>query len=70
MIEIARAIEKLRATVFSFLRYHGGMRPRHRARAAKSLSLDEREEISRGLVRVFDLSPTFWIEAPLRSAGR
>jgi len=50
MIKIARAIEKPPATVFSYLRYHGGIQPRHRARAAKSLSMDEREEISRGLV--------------------
>jgi transposase, IS30 family len=49
MIEIARAIEKPPATVFSYLRYHGGIRPRQRYRAATALSLEEREEISRGL---------------------
>jgi len=29
MIEIARAIEKPPATIFSYLRYHGGIQPRH-----------------------------------------
>ena len=49
MIQIARSIGKPPATVFSYLRYHGGIQPRQRFRALKSLSLDEREEISRGL---------------------
>lgn len=49
MIQIARAIEKPPATVFSYLRYHGGIAPRIRTRASMSLSLEEREEISREL---------------------
>jgi len=49
MIQIARAIKKPPATVFSYLRYHGGIQPRQRARCLSSLSLEEREEISRGL---------------------
>jgi IS30 family transposase len=50
MIQIARTINKPPATVFSYLRYHGGIRPRQRMRSCRSLSLEEREEISRGLV--------------------
>lgn len=49
MIQIARAIEKPPATVFSYLRYHGGIAPRIRTRASISLSVEEREEISREL---------------------
>lgn len=37
------------ATVFSYLQYHGGIQPRQRRRCLKSLSLEERKEISRGL---------------------
>ncbi len=49
MIEISRAIGKPHATVFSYLRYHGGFQPSPRTRSPKTLSLVEREEISRGL---------------------
>lgn len=49
MSEIAQAIEKPPATVFSYLRYHGGIQPRVRNRCSSSLSLEEREDISRGL---------------------
>lgn len=49
MIQIATAIRKPPATVFSYLRYHGGIRPRQRVRSSTQLSLEEREEISRGL---------------------
>jgi IS30 family transposase len=49
MANIARVIDKPPATVFSYLQYHGGIRPRHRFRRAEALSLEEREEISRGI---------------------
>ena len=49
MIQIAKSIRKPPATVFSYLRYHGGIRPRQRVRSSTQLSLEEREEISRGL---------------------
>ena len=49
MANIARIIDKPPATVFSYLQYHGGIRPRHRFRRAEALSLEEREEISRGI---------------------
>ena len=49
MIQIAQSIAKPPATVFSYLRYHGGIRPRQRMRASNQLTLEEREEISRGL---------------------
>ena len=49
MASIARVIDKPPATVFSYLQYHGGIRPRHRVRRAQALSLEEREEISRGI---------------------
>ncbi|MBL4750107.1 MAG: IS30 family transposase [Amylibacter sp.] len=51
MITISRAIEKPPATVYFYLQYHGGIQPRQRKRCLKSLSLEEREEISRGLAR-------------------
>jgi IS30 family transposase len=46
---IAKSIRKPPATVFSYLRYHGGMQPPPRTRSSRQLSLNEREEISRGL---------------------
>lgn len=49
MADIARVIDKPPATVFSYLQYHGGIRPRHRFRRTGALSLEEREEISRGI---------------------
>lgn len=49
MSVICRIIEKPSATVFSYLRYHGGIEPRVRVRRLSSLSIQEREEISRGL---------------------
>ena len=48
MANIARVIDKPPATVFSYLQYHGGIRPRHRFRRTDALSLEEREEISHG----------------------
>ena len=46
---IAREIAKPPATVYSYLLYHGGIKPRERSRRSGCLSLDERETISRGL---------------------
>jgi IS30 family transposase len=46
---IARVLEKPPATVFSYLLYHGGIQPRVRCRRPIALSIEEREEISRGL---------------------
>jgi IS30 family transposase len=46
---IARVLEKPPATVFSYLLYHGGIQPRARCRRPIALSIEEREEISRGL---------------------
>ncbi|QLL41033.1 hypothetical protein UM399_04290 [Sulfitobacter pontiacus] len=48
MANIARVIDKPPATVFSYLQYHGGIRPRQRFRRTDALSLEEREEISPG----------------------
>ena len=42
-----RRVRKPSATVFSYLRHHGGIKPRQRAPAPSSLTLDDREEISR-----------------------
>jgi hypothetical protein len=44
---IALVLDKPPATVFSYLLYHGGIEPRARCRASISLSVEEREEISR-----------------------
>jgi len=49
MSTIARMVNKPPATVFSFLRYHGGIKPRSRIRSPIALTLKDREEISRGL---------------------
>lgn len=46
---IAKEINKPPATVFSYLEYHGGIRPRKRKRPIRALAINEREEISRGL---------------------
>lgn len=47
--DIGRALGRPTSTIFSYLKYHGGIRPRQRFRRASSLSFEEREEISRGL---------------------
>ena len=49
--DIARALAKTPASVHIFLRKNGGIEPRHRRRARAALSLQDREEISRGLSR-------------------
>jgi IS30 family transposase len=46
---IAGEIAKPPATVYSYLLYHGGMEPRSRVRRSTSLTIEERETISRGL---------------------
>lgn len=61
---IARLINKPPATVFSYLRYHGGIQPYKRVRTTQNLTLEDREEISRGLAA--DLS----IRSISRSLGR
>ena len=48
--EIGRALERPHASVYNVLRRHGGIAPRARTRAAHTLCLAEREEISRGLI--------------------
>src|SRR3954471_16933678 len=47
--EIGRALEKSPASVFGVVRMHGGFSPAPRQRRAEALSLQDREEISRGL---------------------
>jgi len=49
MIEISRAIGKPHSTASSYLRYQGGSQPSPRTRSPITLTLVEREEISRGL---------------------
>ena len=49
MASIVRIIDKPPATVFLYLQYHGGIRPRHRFRRAEALCLEEREDISRSI---------------------
>jgi hypothetical protein len=49
--EIGRAMGKPPGSVFTVLRSNGGCVPSARRRRAESLSLEEREEISRGLAR-------------------
>lgn len=49
MSVIGRTVRKPPATVFSYLRYHGGIKPRPRTPRSTALTLEEREEISRGV---------------------
>jgi IS30 family transposase len=49
MSSIADDIAKPPATVYSYLLYHGGMEPRSQVRRSTSLTIEERETISRGL---------------------
>ena len=72
MSDIARAIEKPPATVFSYLQYHGGIRPRRRQKRPQALALEEREEISRGLAQgpVFDLLLMYYVAVPQRYVAR
>ncbi len=46
---IARATNKPPAIIFLYLRYHGGIQPYKRVRTSLNLTLEDREEISRGL---------------------
>jgi hypothetical protein len=48
--DIGRALGKHAASVFGIIAAKGGFAPVPRSRKPGSLSLDEREEISRGLV--------------------
>lgn len=50
MSDISRDVGKAPASIFGFLRQHGGIEPAVPTRSERSLSLSEREEISRGLV--------------------
>lgn len=43
-------------TIFSYLRYHGGIKPRAKVSRAPALRLEEREEISRGCITLFGVS--------------
>ena len=47
--DIGRAIRKRPTSVFGVLKRHGGITPRQRQRSQVSLSLEEREDISRGI---------------------
>jgi len=47
--EIGRALGRFPASIFGVLRLHGGFAPPPRTRSARTLSLGEREEISRGV---------------------
>lgn len=47
--DIGRSLDKFPASVFGVLRLYGGYPPNPRVRASRSLSLGDREEISRGI---------------------
>ena len=49
MTEIARLFDRHHSTVNGIIARSGGVRPRRRTRSSRSLSLAEREEISRGI---------------------
>ena len=50
MSDISRDVDKTPASIFGFLRQHGGIEPAIPTRSEYALTLSEREEISRGLV--------------------
>ena len=50
MSSIGRVFERGSSSIFPLLAPTGGIRPSHRKRAKLSLTLSEREEISRGIV--------------------
>ena len=47
---IGRSTDRSSSSIHSLLSRTGGIRPRERKRSSQALSLEEREEISRGLV--------------------
>ena len=49
LTDIARALDKVPASIFDVIRKRGGIPPAPRTRSRRALSLLEREEISRGL---------------------
>ena len=49
MSDISRDVDKAPASIFGFLRQHGGIEPAVPTRSERALSLSEREEISRGV---------------------
>src|SRR5579859_3991252 len=54
--DIARALERRnKSGVYKILATSGGITPRPRRRAARALSLDEREEISRGIAAGYSI---------------
>ena len=55
LTEIGRALGKLPASIFGVVVGNGGYAPSSRARSERSLSLSEREEISRGLTKGLSL---------------
>jgi IS30 family transposase len=55
MSSIGRRFDRESSSIFSVLSPTGGIRPAERKRSARSLSLAEREEISRGLIRGLSL---------------
>lgn len=52
---IGRAIDKHPASVFGILKLQGGITPVARHRSSRSLSLREREEISRGIAAGYSM---------------
>ena len=46
---IGRVLDRSSGAIFQHLRPHGGIRPVPRRRSRRMLSIDEREEISRGV---------------------
>lgn len=46
---IGRVFGKTSSAIFAHLKPHGGIRPAPRRRSRRMLSMDEREEISRGM---------------------
>ena len=53
--DISRALQTYPASIHTILRKHGGITPRQRTRALVSLTLAEREEISRGIVAALSI---------------
>lgn len=64
--------QKAPATVFSYLRYHGGIQPRERTRRIFLCHLRIERRYLEGYLQiiVFDQLPSCWIVAPQLSVGK
>ena len=68
--EIGRLFDRPHSSIFKILMKTGGLRPPERRRSRSSLTLAEREEISRGLVAHYDAAVRSHPHHPLWGISR